>query len=307
MRIALINGRRTAYTISGDPDGQPVLIIHGAWGGPASTLWHGPRLRWAAPTDGLRLIWYDRRCAGLSAYAAEPFTLADLAQDAAALLDYLSVERAAVIATSAGGPIGLRLALDQPERVARLVLLNTGAALMSLTPLTSSGVLRDDPFVRDRLETVVRRLALLDQAASDGAQAAVAETESEWRTPPDAGAADPDDPALLRARANRRTALVRLPFAELARLAAGALRNMRAQAGVDLTSELGRLRCPTLVVHDEADSTVPHAYGQALAQRIPDAQFVSLPDAGHGLIVQLEAQRIVSRWLTQPLPAPPEL
>ena len=89
MRVARIGGRRVAYETYGDPSGQPVLIIHGAWGGPSSTLWTGPRLRWSAPSDGLKLIWYDRRCAGLSQYDTQPFALEDLANDAVDVLDYL--------------------------------------------------------------------------------------------------------------------------------------------------------------------------------------------------------------------------
>ena len=165
MRVARIGGRRVAYETYGDPRGQPVLIIHGAWGGPSSTLWTGPRLRWSAPSDGLKLIWYDRRCAGLSQYDTQPFALEDLAYDAVEVLDYLQIEQAAVIASSAGGPIGMRLALDHPDRVSALVLLNTGAALMSLNP---TGVNLDDPFVADRLETVARRIALLKLMESEG-------------------------------------------------------------------------------------------------------------------------------------------
>ena len=186
MRLALINGRRAAYEIGGDLDGRPALIIHGAWGGPSSTIWNGPRLRWPAPTGGLKLIYYDRRCAGLSHYDAEPFTLDDLVNDAANLLDYLNVEQAAVIATSAAGPIGMRLALDHPERVDALVLLNTGASLMSMRP---QGVDLDDPLVIDRLGTIARRQALLDLLRAQGIDAAVAASEDEWRTPPRTGGA----------------------------------------------------------------------------------------------------------------------
>ena len=189
MRLALINGRRVAYEISGDPTGRPVLIIHGAWGGPSSTLWNGPRVRWHVPTDGLKLIYYDRRCAGLSLYDTKPFTLEDLANDAADLLDYLNINRVAIIATSAGGPIGMRLALDHPDRVESMVLLNTGASLMSLTP---TGVPLDDPFVADRLETVAKRLALLELMETQGIEAAVADSEDEWRTLPQPPEPDPE-------------------------------------------------------------------------------------------------------------------
>ncbi len=293
MRLALINGRRVAYEIGGDPNGRPVLIIHGAWGGPSSTLWNGPRLRWRVPTNGLKLIYYDRRCAGLSQYDTEPFTLEDLANDAVDVLDYLDVEQAAAIATSAGGPIGLRLALDHPERVEALVLLNTGASLMSLTP---TGIDLDDPFVADRLATVARRLALLNLLDRRGINAAVAASEDEWRSPPQP--AEPD-PSLKTYRHNRQAAAKNLSEPELARLAHGALLNMRAQRDEDLSDELYRIGCPVLIVHGDSDTTVPLTLGQALASSTPGSEVTILRGVGHGLIVDPAAQEVVVTWLRQ--------
>ncbi|MDE2746095.1 MAG: alpha/beta hydrolase [Chloroflexota bacterium] len=291
MRLALINGRRVAYEVSGDPAGRPVLIIHGAWGGPSSTLWNGPRLRWHVPTDGLRLIWYDRRCAGLSQYDTGPFTLEDLANDAVDLLDYLNIDQAAIIATSAGGPIGLRLALDHPDRVESLVLLNTGASLMSLTPTAIS---LHDPFVADRLATVAKRLALLDLFECEGIEAVIAESEEEWRSPPQ----PPEpDPALSTHRENRQRFLQGISNEELTPLARGALLNMKAQRGVDLCDELSRIRCPVLIIHGDADTTVPVAFGRALAEEIPHGEFTVLNGQGHGLIVNPAAQQLVIQWL----------
>lgn len=293
MRFARIAGRRVAYAEYGDPRGRPVLIIHGAWGGPSSTFWTGPRLRWQASTDGLRLIWYDRRCAGWSEYTDADFTLSDLAQDAVDLLDYLRIDCAAVIATSAGGPIGLRLALDARERVSALALLNTGATLMHPNPPLprSAGVL-------DRLATVRERLAVLDLAEREGVRAAVLAYESEWRTPPQAGF-EQEEPVLAAARRHRATALARLPQTELIHLAAGALRNMRAQRNVDLTPDLGRITVPTLVVHGDADTTVPIEFGRQLAAAITGAEWAELADKGHGLIGDRDAQSVVTEWLRE--------
>ena len=254
-------------------------------------MWNGPRLRWQVPTDGLKLIWYDRRCAGLSQYDTAPFTLEDLAADAADLLDYLGIDSAAVIATSAGGPIGLRLAINHPNRVKSLVLLNTGASLMSLTP---TGVDPADPFVSDRLETVAKRLTLLDLLNSEGIEAAVAASEDEWRSPPQP--AEPD-PVFQSFRDNRQRALSSLSPDELARLGLGALLNMKAQRGVNLSADMNRITCPVLIVHGDDDTTVPIALGRALADGIPYAELSVLNEHGHGLIVNSAAQQVVTHWL----------
>ena len=292
-RIALIAGRRTAWREHGDARGAPVLIVHGAWGGPSSTLWNGPRLRWQAPTDGLRLIHYDRRCAGHSDYSGGDFTLSDLARDAVVLLDHLQIDRAAIVATSAGGPIAIRLALDSPDRVGALALLNTGAALMHPRPKGLAEPWSGE--VQDRIATVERRLTMLDLADREGTAAAVAATESEWRTPPDPPPSD--DPKLQAARDHRAAALSRLPRGELIRLADGAIRNMRAQRGVNLRDQLQRLHLPVWIGHGDADTTVPIDFGQALADAIPHACFQVFPDTGHGLIVEPAAQAVLGEWL----------
>lgn len=240
----------------------------------------------------MKLLWYDRRCAGLSQYDVRPFTLEDLADDAVDVLDHLDIEQAAVIATSAGGPIGMRLALDHPERVDSLVLLNTGASLMSLEP---NGIDLDDPFVADRLETVAKRLALLDLMDAVGIEEAVGASAEEWRSPP-----QPTEPVpvLSAFRENRSRTLLRLADSELVRLALGALLNMQAQRGLDLSDELHRIDCPVLIVHGDADTTVPLPFGQRLAARIPQSELSVLNGEGHGLIVNSRAQRRAQRWLT---------
>ena len=196
-----------------------------------------------------------------------------------------------MLATSAGGPIGMRLALDHPGRVDSLALLNTGASLMSLSP---SGVDSEDPFVADRLDTVAERLALLELFDADGLEAAVAASEDEWRSPPQPS--EPD-PAMEPFREHRQRALLELPNGELARLALGALLNMRAQRDIDLSDEASRIECPVLIVHGDADTTVPVAFGQALAKSIPEAEFVALEGQDHGLIVNPTAQQVLATWL----------
>jgi len=172
-----------------------------------------------------------------------------------------------------------------------LVLLNTGASLMSSTP---TGVDPADPFVSDRLETVAKRLALLDLLDREGIEAAVVASEDEWRSTPQP--TEPD-PVFQSFRDNRQQGLDNLSSGELARLALGALLNMRAQRDDDLSDELHRITCPVLIVHGDSDTTVPIAFGEALATLIPAAEIVRLIGVGHGLIVNPEAQQHATTWL----------
>jgi pimeloyl-ACP methyl ester carboxylesterase len=69
-----------------------------------------------------RVIAYDNRGSGASSVTPAPYTCAQLAADAVALLDALGIERADVFGMSLGGMIAQELALGWPERVDRLVL-----------------------------------------------------------------------------------------------------------------------------------------------------------------------------------------
>lgn len=73
------------------------------------------------------VVAVDNRGAGLSDKPDEPYSIEVMAADAIAVLDATGIERASVLGYSMGGRIALELALAQPERVERLVLLATGA------------------------------------------------------------------------------------------------------------------------------------------------------------------------------------
>ncbi|MCU0466286.1 MAG: alpha/beta hydrolase, partial [Anaerolineae bacterium] len=77
-------------------------------------------------------------------------TLADHAADLVALLDALDIEQIALVGHSMGGGIALTLALAYPERVARLVLVSTGARLKVHPDLLGS-IESDPSAVADRL------------------------------------------------------------------------------------------------------------------------------------------------------------
>lgn len=66
--------------------------------------------------------------------------------------------------------------------------------------------------------------------------------------------------------------------------AMGELRNQAAYLDSDLRPRLSEIRVPTLVLHGDADSQVPYELGKELAQGIPNAEFTTIPGAGHGVM-----------------------
>jgi len=117
MEHAKVNGATLEYEVKGSV--KPVLLIAGAH----IAAGYLPLLSQRALTDCYRLIRYHRRGLAGSTHTPPPVSLADHAADAAALLGHLHIERAHIVGHSSGGAIALQLALDRPDVVETLVLL----------------------------------------------------------------------------------------------------------------------------------------------------------------------------------------
>lgn len=116
MDIAKVNGVELEYETKGS--GQPVLLIDPVVQDALLALTSEPAL-----CDRYRFIRYRKRGWSGSTHTSPPVSITDHAADAAALLDYLEVRRAHVAGHSSGASIALQLAVDQPQRVHTLILL----------------------------------------------------------------------------------------------------------------------------------------------------------------------------------------
>jgi len=115
--VATPPGIRVPYIEHGDPDGVPVLFLHGvtdSWRSWEATLDHLPR--------GIRAIALSVRGHGDADKPGIDYDIAGMAQDAVAVLDAAGVDRAVIAGSSMGAWIAQRLALVHPERVRALVL-----------------------------------------------------------------------------------------------------------------------------------------------------------------------------------------
>jgi pimeloyl-ACP methyl ester carboxylesterase len=132
---AVVEGIGLAYEEAGA--GDAVVCIHGAFVADAFR----PLLSQRSLTDRRRVVSYHRRGYGESDPAGGPLTLAEQAVDCRRLLTHLGVPRAHVVGHSFGGVVALRLALDEPELVTTVTLLEAGLLVGESADLYRQGLL----------------------------------------------------------------------------------------------------------------------------------------------------------------------
>ncbi|HZR06733.1 MAG TPA: alpha/beta hydrolase [Candidatus Udaeobacter sp.] len=114
-----VDGAQIAYRRIGN--GQPLVVLNGF--AATSADWDPSFIDRLASSN--RLILPDNRGIGRSTDDGQPFDIAKLADDAARIIETLSVERVNVLGWSMGGFIAQTLALQQPGRINKLILLST--------------------------------------------------------------------------------------------------------------------------------------------------------------------------------------
>ncbi|MFL6204580.1 MAG: alpha/beta fold hydrolase [Acidimicrobiales bacterium] len=244
MPTARANGIDLSYERLGS--GPPLLWLNGS----GSTVEQvAPLLR--PYTDRFEVVIHDQRGLGRSEVPAGPYSMADYAADALALLDHLELERPRVLGISFGGMVAQELAVTAPHRVARLALLCTspGGVGGSSYPLHELADL--SPAERARLHPT-----LLDTRFDDT-----------WL------AAHPNDKALVDLMGGRPEPTE------------GARLQLEARSHHDVWERLGRITCPTLVASGRFDGIAPPDNGAAIASRISGAR-LRLFDGGHMFMVQ---------------------
>lgn len=227
--------------------GPPLLLIMGM---------SGTKHHWGEPLlEELRgnydTVVYDHRDIGESSGTGEPFTIAQLADDAARLLEALEIDSAHVMGISMGGMVAQELALAHPEKVRTLVL--------GCTYCGGEGSLLAS-------EDVMRRLA---EATLSGDRERAIRTAWEVNVSP--GFAEDDD-AYAAFLGIGLSHAVPVPVI---------MEQVRAIGAHDTSERLSAVNAPTLVIHGTADQMLPVLNGQMIAERIPGSRLEIFEGIGH--------------------------
>jgi pimeloyl-ACP methyl ester carboxylesterase len=203
------------------------------------------------------VLVHDQRGLGKTEVPPGPYSMADYAADAAALLDHEGWESCRVFGISFGGMVAQELAVTHPDRIERLALACTspGGALGASYPLHE---LESRP---------------PDERAAIGMRILDTRFTPEWL------AEHPGDRLLAEGMAARQSAHV---TSEQRR---GAAEQLRARAGLDVGDRLGAIRCPTLVACGRYDGIAPPENSEAIAARIAGAE-LRMFEGGHAFFAQ---------------------
>ena len=243
MKKTNVNGIQLAYERRGN--GTPLVLLHGF---PLDHhLWDevAPFLE-----DTFDVILPDLRGFGSSTALDSPSSMDDYASDIAGLLDYLNIQKAAIVGHSMGGYVALAFARLYPERVRGLGLV-------------SSQVLADAP---ERKEGRYKSAADVE---ANGVGNVV-----EAMTPKFTN----DD----KLQSYARSSMERQPAAAYI----SALKAMAERA--DSTSLLSSFQFPVVVIHGDADSLIPIDRAREVKAALPQAYLVEIGGAGH--IPMMEAK-----------------
>jgi pimeloyl-ACP methyl ester carboxylesterase len=225
--------------------GTPLVLVHGF---PLDrSMWHA---QLSGLPDTCRLIAPDLRGFGKSEVTEGTVTMAQMADDIAALLDDLAIREPVVFCgLSMGGYVGWQFALRHGSRLAKLILCDTRSAA-------------------DSADAVAGRLKTAERVLQEGA-GVVAEGMLPKLFAPETHKIQPEIVAATK-QVILRTAPAGI---------AAALRGMAERP--DVTADLAEIDVPALLLCGQHDGISPPEEMRGIAQKLPKGRFLEIKDAGH--------------------------
>lgn len=258
-------------TLSGSTDPRAETLVMSAGLGGAGSFWL-PQLN--ALETHYRVVTYDQRGTGVNAGTLpEGYSMRDMAAELAMALAEKGITRYAVVGHALGGMIALQLALDHPERVSRLVIVNGWLSLNAHTRRCFT--VRQDLLLNVGVEAWVRAQPLFLYPA-------------DWLSE-------------NQARIEAEDALHAAHFQGTENL----LRRLQALMACDYTTQASQITQPVLVICSQDDLLVPWTCSQHLYEALPLATIAKMRWGGHAMSVTDSAtfNTLLLKWLEETTPA----
>ena len=230
---------RIHYRIYGE--GPPLVMLHGMASSGVDWFPVTPML-----ADRFQLILIDLRGHGLSSLPiSRNYSIRSMSEDVWAVMDHLGLEQTAMLGLSLGGCVTIQSAIMQPERLSKIVLVNTFAKLRGSGLKDAWGKMKRGLIAMQGMDKLAHYVAT--SLFSDPVSQEIAEE---------------------RLRHNDVKAI---------------MRTMWGISRLNLLKELPQITAQTLVLIGDRDKTVPRRCAEDLMAGIPRAQLVTVADAGHAL------------------------
>lgn len=274
IRFAVSGGLHLAYQRYGE--GPDVVLIPPIVSN-VELGWEEETYRRAREHVGrhVRVTEFDKRGIGCSDPIESPPTLEERMGDIVAVMDAEGIERASIVGLSEGGLMAQVFAARYPQRVDRLVLVNS---LPGVSSFEAQRNLREPGDARRKASDVIADFYRVAQS---------------WGRQPEVFA-ELACPSQLRNEAYLRW-LGR--FQRQTTSPAGFLRQFESLVSLDAAAELPKIEAPTLVIHVKGDRVVPPSAGRWLAANIRDARYAEFPGDDHYAWTMANWREIMNCWL----------
>ncbi|MGB9980023.1 alpha/beta fold hydrolase [Methanobacterium sp.] len=237
------------YEVHGE--GEPLVLITGLSSDHKTWLPFLP-----AFTNNYRVLIMDNRGIGQTEYPDTQFSVDDMADDTAGLMNKLGIEKAHVIGHSLGGRIAQKLVLKYPEKVKSLILCATSASQPKRSKLM--------------LNTLANEV---NNGMSIGAllkiMMAISFTENSFQ-----------NVDIINERIDSRAEGLSRDYAK------NFARQVQASADYNTVDELNQIKVPTLVLAAEYDFIFPLEFVKELAEGISGSKLIVIEGTGHSLLLE---------------------
>lgn len=264
--------------------GDPILLISGS----SSNMnnWEPSILRDLSSNH--TVIVFDNRGVGNTTTGSKPFSIQQLANDTAGLLDALKIQKADVLGYSLGSFVAQQLTVSHPEKVNRLVLVAASCGGKEAVP-------RDPELVRFFSEMVNKSMNNIPLTPQDVKTLLAIPMGSAWME---------SHPNFLETLPNDIDLFAGIPPYTI-KQQNDISEDWLSTDWSGICHGLTKISIPTLIVAGTHDNNVPSANSLVIAGKIPGAWLVQIKDAGHALFDQYpeKLNRVLQTFLLTTAPS----